>query len=183
MMAYKAFATNEEICQVLCHQKVGTQIHIIRNVQLNTGIIEQGTMLVIRKVTLRDDAKIPKIYKDELSGYCADSGLFAYELYDPASKQRLNCTGDHIESSLRWVDYAAFWGFLLIPVIVIAAILLWLHYNSISTEIELCLAVLIFAYVVFMCTEVLKDIEQQKRWIWKRNSAIGKVKQRFSKMR
>lgn len=92
-MSYKAFATSEEVCQKLCAHEIGEQVHIKENMHLENGTIEAGTMLVIERISLRNDIRMPLIYQEAISNYCADPSLFVYALYDPVSKQHFHCTG------------------------------------------------------------------------------------------
>lgn len=51
-MAFREYATKEDICRHLCQHKVGDMVTLRKNCKTDTGVCECGTELEIRAITI-----------------------------------------------------------------------------------------------------------------------------------
>ena len=143
-MSYRAYATEEDICNALCKHKIGDNVTLLSDCRSDTGIFEAGTTLYITDIKLRDDIHLNKIYIDEIYNCEADEEIFRYELMIPDNDVKLSCNGDKLyKTKFRLKD--SFFGFLF-------GTALLLLYTYISKNIEsyiVCTASIILVFVIF----------------------------------
>lgn len=79
-MAFKRFATAEDFCETCSPYKVGDTVTLIRDISLEEGVLEAGSIVTITGVRLREGVILPHTYAEEVENYKASEECFEYAL-------------------------------------------------------------------------------------------------------
>ena len=99
-MAYQENVIEKEICERFCPYQIGDKVILTKNLALENGFLESGTVLEIRAIAVRQDLKIHAVPLEDLPLCHADIGIFDFELIDTEIAIRVNTTADYWGESL-----------------------------------------------------------------------------------
>ncbi len=177
-MAFREYATKEDICRHLCQHKVGDIVTLRKNCKTDTGVCERGTELEIRAITIREGVQLPSIYKDKLHQYYADAAAFSYELIVPNTEIQMVCTGNKIDTSYSSID-ALFHGIILLIITVFVLFVTITDLSNCTLYKEKIVRVCIAGFLAFYALIKIISIsinESSYNLIWEKNTLYGKFK-------
>ena len=95
---FKEYVTEQDICDVMCRYSVDDTVTLLESSSTENGIIEAGTEMIVKKVSLNSCLHIPKVFKNDLSEYDVPEKAFMLDLALPEKDDiRIYCSASKVE--------------------------------------------------------------------------------------